>query len=403
MRTVGVLLVALVLVPPAMAAEQAGLPLVDLSGDTDRQFVVARGTTTDWQGHPHTVLLGDGTTILCVWQGRQDGTAGHGAPGGLLKRSVDGGRTWSGLLEVPADWRLNGRGSPTIHRLVDADGAARVFVYCRDEGRTTFLHALSADEGRTWSALRPFDGRAPADPPITGWTAPISILEARRADGHRKHLMWYERGRDGRPTPGVIWQSASSDGGRTWGESRAVVDMGEAAEPAVVRSPDGRHLLMLIRENSRRFNSLAAISADEGETWSTPRELPSFLTGDRHLARYATDGRLVVVFRPVPPSADARAEVAWLRGVQDSHPTAWVGRYEDLVAGKPSGYLVKLLHSHAGADHTYPGLERLPDGTFVATTYLKYRAGPELHSVVSVRFTLAETDALSGGGSGEPR
>jgi hypothetical protein len=47
------------------------------------------------------------------------------------------------------------------------------------------------------------------------------------------------------------------------------------------------------------------------------------------------------------------------------------------TAGKQSGYLVKLLHSHAGGDPTYPGLELLPDGTFVATTYIKYRAGPE--------------------------
>jgi hypothetical protein len=38
-------------------------------------------------------------------------------------------------------------------------------------------------------------------------------------------------------------------------------------------------------------------------------------------------------------------------------------------------------------------LELLPDGTFVATTYIQYRAGPELHSVVSVRFQLAELDA----------
>lgn len=77
------------------------------------------------------------------------------------------------------------------------------------------------------------------------------------------------------------------------------------------------------------------------------------------------------------------------------HLTAWVGRHEDLVTGKESGYLVKLLHSHAGGDHTYPGLEVLPDGTFVATTYIKYRVGPELHSVVSVGFQLDEDDAMA--------
>ena len=37
-------------------------------------------------------------------------------------------------------------------------------------------------------------------------------------------------------------------------------------------------------------------------------------------------------------------------------------------------------------------MELLPDGTIVATTYIKYRAGTAKHSVVSTRFKLSETD-----------
>jgi hypothetical protein len=40
-------------------------------------------------------------------------------------------------------------------------------------------------------------------------------------------------------------------------------------------------------------------------------------------------------------------------------------------------------------------MERLPDGTIVATTYIKYQPGNNKHSVVSTRFKLSETDALS--------
>lgn len=54
----------------------------------ERHVIVAQGTKQHWQGHPHTVLLPDGRTMYCVWQGRQDGTRRHGAPGGLLKRSA---------------------------------------------------------------------------------------------------------------------------------------------------------------------------------------------------------------------------------------------------------------------------------------------------------------------------
>jgi len=391
-----ILLTSLLLTPlAAVHSQPPHPPVVDISGETERHVIIAQGTETDWQGHPHTLLLPDGRTIFCVWQGRQDGTGRHGAPGGLLKRSNDGGLSWSELLDVPANWKENGRGSPTIHRLVDAQGVARLFVYCRDEKRTTFLHAMSEDEGKTWSPLQPLRRSNTAEPPITGWSAPISILEARGSDGRRKHLMWYERGRDGRPVPGVIWQSASYDGGLTWGESKPVVDKAGASEPTAIRSPDGKQILLLIREQNRQLNSLFSISNDEGETWSAPKELPLFLTGDRHLARYARDRRLVIVFRPVPPLARADVDYKGLRSVKDSHFTAWVGRYEDLVAGEEIGYLVKLLHSHAGGDHTYPGLELLPDGTFIATTYIKYREGPEMHSVVSVRFTLAETDAMA--------
>jgi hypothetical protein len=78
-----------------------------------------------------------------------------------------------------------------------------------------------------------------------------------------------------------------------------------------------------------------------------------------------------------------------------------VGRYEDILAGREGQYRLKLLHSHHGGDCGYPGLELLPDGTFVATTYVQYRPGSEKNSVVSTRFTLAETDALAAAQQGK--
>ncbi len=368
-----------------------GIPVVDISSQTKRQVIVAKGTKRDWNGHPSTVLMPDGKTIFCVWQGRRDRTRRHGAPGGYMKRSNDGGKTWSDYVELPANWRKIGRGSPTIHRLVDGRGEARLFVFCRNEGRTTFLQGVSEDDGRTWSELRPIGLAQGQAGLITGWTAPIMILEVTAPDGTRKHLMWYERSRDNRPQPGVIWQSVSYDGGLTWGGSKPVVNVAGASEPACVRSPDGKQLLLLIREQNREMNSLMALSDDEGETWSAPRELPLALTGDRHRARYAPDGRLVVVFRPVPPGRNKS-----LSAYPDSYCTAWVGRYEDIVEGREGQFLIRLLRSYRGADHTYPGLELLPDGTFVATTYIQYRPGAEMQSIVSVRFRLDDIHPQGG-------
>jgi hypothetical protein len=78
------------------------------------------------------------------------------------------------------------------------------------------------------------------------------------------------------------------------------------------------------------------------------------------------------------------------------HFVAWVGTYDDLKAGRPGQYRVKLLHHYGKAigDCGYPGVELLADGTIVTTTYVQYAAGPEKNSVVSVRFKLSETDAL---------
>jgi len=368
---------------------EISIPIIDISDQTERHVIIAQGTETAWQGHPTTLLMPDGKTIYCVWQGRRNSSREHGGPVGYLKRSNDGGQTWSNYIQVPTNWLEIGRGHPTIHRLVDPEGTARLFIFCRDANRSTFLQAMSLDEGETWTEMRPIGLIEPDDDPIVGWTAPISILEATGSNGVKKHLMWYERSLDGSPSPGTIWQSTSHDGGLTWGESKAVVDKEGASEPGAIRSPDGKQLLLLIREQNRKLNSLFVVSWDEGKTWSEPEQLPLALSGDRHLARYAPDGRLVILFRPYPPDRSASLPV-----FKENYFTAWVGLYEDIISGREGQYLVRLIRSHQGPDHTYPGLEILPDGSLVGTTYIKYRPGPEMHSVVCVHFRNDEIESL---------
>lgn len=339
------------------------IPTVDISGEKDRQVIVAEGTRSVYQGHPHTLLMPDGRTIFCVW------TYNHGGACGPMKRSNDGGLAWCSLLPVPENWSSI-RNCPTIHRLTGPDGTARLFVFA---GNGDMSQSVSEDEGRTWSAMKS-NG-------LKCVVAPINVLPIE--DGS-KYRMWVHRGeRDRDAPPLAIWQADSSDGGLTWTDFREILSVQDAnpCEPAVVRSPDGKQFLMLMRENSRRLNSLYMTSNDEGQTWSQAKELPAALTGDRHLARHAPDGRLVVVFRD-------RAE-----GETKGHFVAWIGRYDDILAGREGEYRVKLLHHHGRpGDCGYSGLELLPDGTFVATTYVKYEPGPTKNSVVSVRFRFAELD-----------
>ncbi len=73
------------------------IPTLDLDPDAARQVVVDR-EAGQYLGHPTTVLLEDGKTILCVYP------KGHGGGAIVYKRSEDGGRTWSDRLPVPGSW-----------------------------------------------------------------------------------------------------------------------------------------------------------------------------------------------------------------------------------------------------------------------------------------------------------
>ncbi len=71
---------------------------------------------------------------------------------------------------------------------------------------------------------------------------------------------------------------------------------------------------------------------------------------------------------------------------------AWVGTYDDIVNLREAQYRVRLMTSPRKFDLGYPGMELLPDGTVVATTYIQLKPD-EKNSVVSVRFKIAELDA----------
>jgi len=161
----------------------------------------------------------------------------------------------------------------------------------------------------------------------------------------------------------------------------AKVEGKDPCEAFVLRSPDGSELCCLMRENKHKGRSLMMFSGDEGKSWSTPVDTPWGLTGDRHNGVRTKDGRWVIAFRDMAQKSST-----------SGHFVAWVGTYEDIRAGRPGEYRIKLLHSYAGRDCGYPGMEILPDETIIATTYIKYRPGKEKHSVISTRFKLEETN-----------
>jgi hypothetical protein len=359
---------------PTATSQGPALRLIDLSAETHRQVTVDR-EPGQYLGHPTTVLLEDGRTMLCVYP------KGHGRGAIVMKRSTDGGRTWSDRLPVPENWATS-REVPTLYRVLDAEGARRLILW---SGRYPARLAASEDDGHSWTPLEPAGEWG-------GIVVMASVFGLRTGPGHYRAL-FHDDGRyftaDNRrrsPVEFTLYQTTSGDGGRTWSFPEAILTRSDVhlCEPGVIRSPDGRQLAVLLRENARRRNSHIMFSDDEGRSWSEPREMPDSLNGDRHTARYAPDGRLFISFRSVSPRGrTAPFEGDWV---------AWVGRYEDLVEGREGQYQIRLMDNHVRADCAYPGVEVLPDGTLVATTYGHWTP-EESPYIVSVRLRLEEIDA----------
>ncbi len=377
------LLLATLVLPGALACRGSGetqLRWVDWADESHRQVVVDR-EPGQYLGHPTTVLLSDQRSILTVYP------KGHGAGPIVMKRSDDGGLTWSERLPTPASWATSME-TPTVFPVDLADGRRRLIMF---SGLYPIRMARSDDEGVTWTELEPIGH-------FGGVVAMSSVERLRSVDGElmalfhddgrflRRPTSRYERIPDFEPRF-EVYKTISLDEGLTWSEPEVIAAHPEAhlCEPGLIRSPDGREIAVLLRENSRRFNSFVIFSRDEGRTWSRPVELPSSLTGDRHVGRYTPDGRLFVTFRDQAPSSPWRGD--WV---------GWLGRYEDLQRGKREPWAgevrVRLMDNTYAADTAYPGLEMLPDGAFVTTTYGHFTHGEEPW-VAAVRFTPAELDA----------
>lgn len=378
------------------------LPFIDFDEATEKHVVIDKEPGL-YLGHPTTVLLEDGQTMFAVYP------KGHGRGGIVMKRSNDGGLTWSDRLPVPKSWETSLE-VPTLHSVEDASGKKRLIMF---SGLYPARMAVSEDMGNSWSELNILGDWGGIV--VMGDLVPLST-----GKGHYM-AMFHDDGRfftkEGRAhhvarkaahnlQPFTLYKTFSYDGGLTWSEPQAMFTsrVVHLCEPGIVRSPDGKQLAVLLRENSRRMNSFIIFSNDEGKTWSAPRQLPNALTGDRHQAIYLPDGRLLISFRDNAPGVtrfrqlkqqcvDCDEEQLYQQAGPVS-PTAgdwvgWVGTYEDLVEGREGELRIRFKDNHRGSDCAYPALELLADGTIVATTYGHWDAGEEPY-ILSVRVHYSE-------------
>lgn len=342
-------------------------PTLDLTAERFRQVVVDRQPGT-YLGHVSTVLLPDQKTILCVYP------KGHGKGPIVLRRSQDGGKTWSRPLPTPENWATS-QETPTVHRVHDPKTGKETLILW--SGLYPARISRSEDLGQSWTPLSP----------VGNWGGIVVMGFVEQFGDGRLIAQFHDDGRffkpEGRAGAFTLYQTESLDLGRTWSAPTGLWTGSDVqlCEPGSFRDPSGKTLAVLLRENRRVRPSHIMFSQNEGRTWTNPRPAARELTGDRHTARYDSSGRLVVVFRDMAADSPTKGDFV-----------AWVGTWQDAVLGRPGQYRVRLLDNKNSWDCGYPGLEALPDGTFVATTYGHWTAGEEPY-IVSVRFKLAELDA----------
>ncbi len=365
-----------------------GIPIIDLSNDTERQIITDR-EENQYIGHPDLVLLDDGT-IFTVYP------KGHGQGPIILKRSINGGKTWSNRLPTPKSWEQS-KETPTIYLIEKPDGIKRLQLISGmafDREANGFKTAFSEDNGQTWTELEHFF----SDRELKTIVALSSLTRLKKADGSWdfKYMGIFH---DFSFNNFKVYLTFDDEGNECWSEPERLLKQHDEVEKyakmceiEVLRSPCGNQLALIARGEGRITNSMIAFSNDEGETWTEPRELPKVLTGDRHKACYdPISSRLLITFRQI--IREQNDDNAWRAG----NFVCWVGTYDDLLNNKEGQYSVILLNDYTVnprfGDCGYAGNIALDDGTFVITSYGHWdKIKPELPYIMTVRLKLSELD-----------
>jgi predicted neuraminidase len=169
---------------------------------------------------------------------------------GFLKRSADGGRTWSDPELLPAGVLGPIKNKPLLGAGGEIVAGSSVESY---RAWTSWVE-ISADGARTWTRHGP-------------------IVVPGVAKGNIQPALW--RGRGGRlrmvvrttERVGRVCLAESRDEGRTWSEARPTTLRHPNSGLDVVKLADGRVLLVHNDTTSGRTPLTVTLSEDDGDTW----------------------------------------------------------------------------------------------------------------------------------------
>lgn len=220
---------------------------------------------------PVLAITKDGT-LLAFCEGRKNDASDYGNLDLLLKRSRDGGRTWSGQTIVHEE---GGDAEITIGNpcpIVDKSGVVHL-LFTRNNAR--MFYTRSTDNGETWAKPKEYTEilKGLNYPLVRIATGPVHGIQTRA--GRLVVPIWVcDRTHEGRNDAvtnsryqsGVIY---CDDDGVTWKTGRLVQpEVSQLNECSVIERKDGS-LLLNMRALGAGFRAVSE-STDGGETWSVP-------------------------------------------------------------------------------------------------------------------------------------
>jgi sialidase-1 len=229
-------------------------------------------------------------TLLAYAEARKNSGGDWGPIDIVLRRSTDGGKTWSPFrvianVEGPKDknpvalaQNLATAGEVTYNNpvaIADQDTGAVHFLFCLEYMRTFYMR--SDDDGLTFSRpieiTQAFDAFRPEYPWKVLATGPGHGIQLR--SGRLLVPVWLSTGTGGHAhRPSITSTIYSDDGGRTWKRGEiAVPDTAEFVFPnetAAAELSDGR-VMLNVRSESKAHRRIVVVSSDGATAWSAPR------------------------------------------------------------------------------------------------------------------------------------
>jgi sialidase-1 len=243
---------------------------------------------------PSLVVTTKGT-LLAFCEGRTNGIQDEGDIDLVLRRSKDGGKTWSEqtIVYEEGDTAPITIGNPCP--VVDQDTGTVWMSFCRNNRDVFMTH--SKDDGETWST--PTEITADVKMKSWGWyaTGPGHGIQITR--GKYKGRLVFPCDHEARKRPGSH-VFVSDDHGKSFAlTQRAGWEMNECEVAELI---DGR-LLLSMRNNLGKEQRAFSISEDGGGTWSKPELNPKVYCSvcQASIERYSREPSILLYSGPGGP------------------------------------------------------------------------------------------------------